>query len=209
MFDKATMDILPSSSVLRVHLFRHGHVSGSRLCRGQADVTLSDQGLLQTARTADWFRRRQPAPDRVISSDLGRCRNLAEAFGSPVQLERALREQDMGLWDGRPWEELTKEDPAGTLEYWNDYVRARPPGGESYGDCFSRVTGWWDQEAPKTGAVVVVTHVGVIRALMCHWLGLPVGDALRWAPPYASHTQVLLAEAGAVVERFGETAYLD
>lgn len=208
MFDKPTMGILPSARVVRVHLFRHGAVTGERVCRGQSDAPLSATGEAQSAAAAVWFARTTPRPDLVLSSDLGRCLALARQLSGDARLVPALREQDMGAWDGRTWEDLTRADPAGTLAYWNDYVSARPPGGESFGDCFRRVTEWWEREGPRAGRVVIVTHIGVIRALTCHWLGLGPGEALRWAPAYASHSRVLLADAGAVIESFGETAYL-
>lgn len=208
MFDKPTMRILPSATVVRVHLFRHGEVAGSRVCRGQADARLSPRGEAQTAAAAEWFRRAYPAPDVIVSSDLSRCATLARALGGDVIYAPELREQDMGRWDGRGWEELTVEDPAGTTAYWADYVNARPPGGETYGECFARAAAWWDGQDFGDRRVVLVTHIGVIRALLCRWLGLGADQALRWAPAYASHSRVLLAEAGAVVEGFGETAYL-
>ena len=204
MFDAPTMKILPSARLCRVHLFRHGEVEGprGRVCRGQADDPLSAVGRAQSARIAAWVAATLPAPDRIVSSDLSRCADLARQLG-PVVTEPRLREQDMGRWDGRTWEDITTEDPTGTLAYWDDYVDARPHGGESFGDVYRRVTTWWDAQEFE-GRVIVVTHIGVIRSLVCHWLGLGPDQGLRWAPGYATHTEILLAEAGAVVERFGE-----
>ncbi len=208
MFDKPTMRIIPSARVVRVHLFRHGEVAGNRVCRGQSDAALSPRGEAQSVAAAEWFARSFPAADLVVSSDLTRCRALAERLTPRPLLAPALREQDMGRWDGREWERLTAEDPAGTTAYWDDYVHARPPGGESYGECFTRAVDWWKQQDFGDQRVVLVTHIGVIRALVCHWLGLGPDQALRWAPTYASHARILLADAGAVVETFGETAFL-
>ncbi len=201
--DKATQQIIPSSRVCRVHLFRHGevHAAGERVCRGQADVALSDRGRAQVAAAA----RRWPGPyDAVYSSDLQRCTALATLLG-PVILTPALREQHMGDWDGATWPELTLRDPAGTTAYWNDYVHARPPGGESYGDVYARVNAWWGDTRPE-GAIAIVTHIGCIRSLVCAWLGMGPDQGLRWAPGYATHTEILLADAGAVIVRFGEAA---
>lgn len=205
-FDAATRAILPSSRVCRVHLFRHAEVVGARerLCRGHADVALSERGLIQTAATA----ARWAGPyDQVYSSDLRRCTGLATQLVSraPIHVTAALREQDMGEWDGRSWAELTERDPAGTSAYWADYVSARPPGGESYGEQYARIVRWWNEEQP-VGEVAIVTHIGCIRALVCSWLGLGPDQALRLAPEYASHSELLLADAGAVIVRFGETA---
>jgi broad specificity phosphatase PhoE len=113
----------------------------------------------------------------------------------------------MGGWEGRTWESLTVEDPDAVNAYWADYVDAVPPGGESWRACHARVSRWWDAAAadwPDGSVVTIVTHVGVIRALLCHFLGLPPGEALRFAPGVATHTEVLVAEAGVVIEALGE-----
>ncbi len=206
-YDAATLSILPSGSVCRVHLFRHAEVvgAGERLCRGHTDVALSPRGEAQTAAAA----ARWPGPyDAVFSSDLKRCTALAARLGAFHATPR-LREQDMGSWDGVSWAELTDRDPAGTTAYWADYVTATPPLGESYGQVYQRVNAWWRELAPTLGEatnIAIVTHIGCIRSLLCAWTGMPAGEALRWAPGYATHSEVLLAEAGAVIVRFGEEA---
>lgn len=205
MFDAPTQRILPSTRLCRVHLFRHAEVVGlrGRTCRGHADVPLSPAGEQRSAAAAAWFHAHHPPPDHVYTSDLSRCLHLARALHPAPEVYPALREQDMGAWDGRSWEDLTREDPVGTSAYWADYVDARPPGGESYREVYTRASRWWADVDPE-GTVVIVTHIGVLRALMCAWMGLEPGQALRWAPDYASHSEVLLAEAGAVITRFGE-----
>jgi len=205
VFDDVTRKMLPSARVAVVHLFRHGEVQtgSARVCRGVSDVPPSARGVAQGAAVAARFRREHGAPDRVLSSDLSRCRAMAEAFGAPVELLPGLREQDMGAWEGRTWESLSIDDPEAVHAYWNDYARARPTGGESWQEAAARVAAAWAALGPLEGRIVVCTHVGPIRALLCAWLGLGFDHALRFAPAYASEARVLLAEAGAVVEQFG------
>lgn len=211
MFDAATRRLLPSARMVRVHLLRHGHVAGGRMCRGHLDAPLSPDGERQTTALAEVARARIGRPDRLLSSDLRRCTALAEALsgalGAPFHATEALREQHMGAWEGRTWEALSEEAPGAVEAYWADYVDATPPGGESWRGCHARVGRWWDAvsgEWPDGGRIVIVTHVGVIRALLCHWLGLPPGEALRFSPAVASHTEVVVADAGVVVEALGE-----
>ncbi|MCA9773170.1 MAG: histidine phosphatase family protein, partial [Myxococcales bacterium] len=187
---------------------------GDRMVRGQLDVALAPAGEEQHARLVHWFTQAEPRPDRIFSSDLRRCRALAEALaratGAPVAFEKALREQSMGAWEGKTWSELTKIDGPAVTAYWDCYHEARPTGGESMEDLRARAVAWWERTEPTvTGKrVVLVTHIGVIRALACHFLGLPISEALRFAPATASHTSLLLAEAGAVISTFGERPWL-
>ena len=212
VFDPATSAILPSSRVTHVHLLRHGEVAdlARRVVRGQIDVELSPRGRAQHAALVAWFARHEPRPDVVIASDLARCRELAQALGAAVErtpaIDPRLREQSMGSWEGRTWGEITAAEPDLVRAYWDDYFRARPSGGESLADLDRRIAGWWSATlaAHAGGRIVVVTHIGVIRVLLCRLLGIEGDQALRFAPATASHTAVLIGEAGAVVEAFGE-----
>ncbi|GDX82796.1 phosphoglycerate mutase [Deltaproteobacteria bacterium] len=205
MFDAATQRILPSSRLAHLHLYRHGEVETgvARVCRGQLDVALSDRGREQTFTAVQRFLTMHGAPNRVLTSDLHRCRAMAEQFGVQPELLPGLREQDMGDWEGRTWESLTEADGPAVTAYWADYVNARPTGGESWAAACERVVATWGALGPLQGRIVVCTHVGPIRALLCSWLGLPPGEGLRFAPGYATETRVLLAEAGAVLEAMG------
>ena len=69
-----------------------------------------------------------------------------------------------------------------------------------------RVVQWWIEAAAsqQDGRLCVVTHVGVIRSLTCYLLDLPLDQALRLAPGMASHSKLLVSDAGSVIEAFGE-----
>lgn len=186
---------------------------GQRRCYGHTDYPLSAAGQEESARLVAWVKEWLPEADGVLSSDLTRCtalaRPLAEALGLPLRIEPALREQDMGGWEGRTWAELTEEDVAGVRAYWTDYVGTAPPGGESFRGFAERVDGWfaanWAELRGKRW--LVVSHVGVARTLLCRLLGLDWGEALRFAPVPASHTWLQVAEAGAVLQALGERPF--
>lgn len=211
-FDPATVRILPSDQVTHVHLLRHGAVADltQRIVRGQMDVLLSSEGREQGRALARWFAAREPRPDHVLTSDLVRCRELADAIGAacgraPIA-EPRLREQHMGGWEGRTWEAITRAEPAAVTQYWSDYYRARPSGGESLADLEKRVMQWWSECLVRCagGRIVIVAHIGPIRVLLCRLLGLPVSEALRFAPATASHTSISISEAGSVITSMGE-----
>ena len=211
-FDAVTQAALPSREVTALHLLRHPHVDtgGRRLCYGHTDYPLSARGRQDAAALIRHALDRLTPPEGVLSSDLRRCREVAEplaaALGVPLVLSDALREQAMGAWEGMPWEEITASDPDRVHAYWADYLHTRPPGGESMADLATRLDRWRAHAWPdlRGRRWVVVTHVGVIRVLACQLLGLPLDQALRFSPARASHSLFLLAEAGAVMEVFGE-----
>lgn len=205
--DPATARILPSARACELVLLRHGAVQEleRRIVRGQLDVPLSAEGLRQHTELARWLEHElDPRPALVWSSDLVRCRDLAERLGGRVRFDARLREQHMGRWEGLSWAEITAEDPARVSAYWQDYAHTCPSGGESLFDVASRVASWWEEAGAGAERVVVCTHIGVIRVLLCQLFGQPLAQALRFAPATGSSTQLLLGDAGAVLNTLGE-----
>lgn len=211
-FDAATKAILPSDAVTHLHLLRHGDVARmhQRIVRGQLDEPVSPRGVEEHRSLARFVAEREPRLDVLYTSDLSRCRVLAEELGARIGLapivDARLREQSMGAWEGSSWADVSAREPAAVTAYWNDYAHARPTGGESMADVARRTGEWWNEaHARHRGArVAAVTHVGAIRTLLCRFLDHPLDSALRFAPATASQTTVAIADAGAVVSCVGE-----
>src|SRR5262249_35283147 len=75
-------------------------------------------------------------PDRVISSDLKRCRSLAEEIAARLCIRPVFdpvwREIDFGFWEDRTWEGIRREETKAFSEWVADFVTTAPPGGESF-----------------------------------------------------------------------------
>lgn len=220
MFDPRTQASMVSTTVTHLHLLRHGAVEAptERTVRGQLDVPLSPDGERQTALLAAFCERvlaaAAPPVSGILTSDLIRARPLADQLaarlGVALEVEPALREQSMGAWEGKPWRVLNELDPAGVEDYWTRYLDARPGGGESVRELAARVEAWWERsrERLENGRWIVVTHIGVIRVFLAHAFGVGIDQSLRFTPEVASHTHLMLAEAGAVVGALGERPWL-
>jgi len=211
-FDPTTTEAFVEDRVTRIVLIRHGEVEGSRerIVRGQLDVPTSAAGRRQGERVARWLGRHEPAPDRLFTSDLVRCRELADRcateWSTDVTATPKLREQSMGDWQGLAWSEVQARHGRAINDYWNDYVNGRAPGGESLAELDRRVGAFFDAALARHagGRLVFVTHIGPIRCLLCRLFGLELDQALRYAPATGSVTQLLWSAPGAVLETFGE-----
>ena len=102
---------------------------------------------------------------------------LAERLGLVPVVDARLNEIDNGQVDAMTEEEFAVAFP----DVWRAYVaRAadfRFPGGESGAEVDARIGAFFDERLAQHGdddVVVVVSHAGLIRQLMCHVLGLPV-----------------------------------
>lgn len=158
---------------MSLFLVRHTKVSTDEgICYGSADVPLAPA----FEQAAEHVRKQlPPGPLRVISSPAERCRKLAESMGYETVVDARLAELDFGKWELRRWSEIprTESDP------WSaDFVNQAPPGGETFmalaaraEDCVADVTRRfpWDN-------VILITHAGVIRALLAHRQGIALRD---------------------------------
>jgi broad specificity phosphatase PhoE len=164
-------------------LVRHGEAEGARpgvLC-GRSDPGLSEAGRRQAVQLQGMIRGLPEA--RLVSSPLARATETAAlAVGgaqAAVETDPDLREMDFGDWEGLTYDEVATRYPeqvTGWSEFRSDFGF---PGGETLTDLASRIERVARNLAgPDGGTVVAFTHGGVIRALICHFLGLPLRDYL-------------------------------
>src|SRR5262245_43881455 len=161
-----------------IYLVRHGSVIGAETRRfiGHLDVPLSSLGERQVAAVAARLRDADLAA--VYSSDLARARRSAEIVAAPhglAAIERpALREFDMGRWEGLTGEEIHALDAAGYEAWMGDVAGYQFPGGENLEQLAARAWPAFEEivAAHVGGAVAVIAHGGTNRVLLCRALGL-------------------------------------
>lgn len=168
---------------MRLLLVRHGQSewNAGRVLQGQADVPLSALGREQAAALAPTVAAL--APDRAVTSDLLRASATAAILGHPdARPEPALREIDVGVWQGRAIPDLIAEDRE-SYAGWRA-GSYRPDGGEDWGSFVARVEHAIRGECGSLGAgtLLVVCHGGVIRAALDVFLSLRPQHVLPVAP---------------------------
>jgi alpha-ribazole phosphatase len=158
---------------MRLYLVRHGETEGNQQRRylGWEDLPLTAAGAEQ-ARTLGQTLLHEPLT-AIYSSDLRRASAtaaaIAEPHGLPVHLDPNLREVNFGAWSGLTYEAIMQTHP-GPLRAWiaNPEQHA-PPGGESLAALRRRAL----RAVPHGDGVLVVSHGGLLRALLSHWTGRP------------------------------------
>ena len=183
----------------RIYLIRHGEVVGARpTCpsgrreryNGHRDVDLSANGLSQMEQMA---RRLADSPIVAIyCSDLVRTTKgaeiLARSKGTPVYPRQLLREKNFGAWEGLTYEEVAARFPRDWEAWLADPSGSRPPGGETFREVEQRVLqelslilkDHWGQE------VVILSHGGPNRVILCHALRLDLKHIFRTEQKYAA-----------------------
>lgn len=189
---------MPATEGPVIDLLRHGEPEGGRRYRGRTDDPLSPRGWAQMRAAAvahgPWAR--------VVTSPLRRCRAFAEALaaeaGVPCRVDARLEELGYGAWEGLTHAEVAERFPEQLAAFRTDPLRNRPPGAEPLRDFLARVRSAWNEvlaEGGEAGRVLVVTHAGVIRAVMGLALELPPAAMFRVMAGYAAITRFRLDPA--------------
>ncbi len=176
--------------MIRLLLVRHGTTdwtSAGRLT-GWTDVPLDAEGRAQARRLGQ--RLGTERFDSVWSSDLARAVDTAAIALGGSSVDPRLRELHFGSLAGRSWSECPPDVRDGLLAF--DGFRA--PGGESVEDLGRRVFGFL--AGLSEGSHLVVTHGGVIRALL-RWRGreevVPPGELRELTVSSDDYEEVLAA----------------
>ncbi len=157
-------------------IVRHGATEWSHTGRfsGHMDIPLSAAGRAQAAELGR--RLRHPQPEIILSSDLRRARQTAEAIATGARIDprqivisRDLREEFLGSWEGRTRAEVAIASPAGFAR-WRSGDVGSFDGREGLVAVASRavpVLFAHTTEPPRfSGRLVVVTHANTTLALI-------------------------------------------
>jgi alpha-ribazole phosphatase len=180
---------------MELYLVRHTSVAVPMgTFYGRSDVVLAESFEEEAAAVLGKLPQN---PDAVYTSPLSRCRKLAEKIAPSLLEDARLLELGFGDWEMRHWKDIPKEE----LSPWfADYVNQACPGGETYGELMARASGFYDQirlNGHKTA--VVVTHGGVVRAVLVHLLGMPGNRAYTLNVDFGGVTRVACGKDGASV----------
>lgn len=143
-------------------------------------------------------RRRKGLPKtaRLLTSDLRRSRDTAAALycegWSATQPIKALREMNMGAWEGLTHDAVPEKE---AQAFWRAPADVAPPNGESFSTVCHRVTEVIRAEnAAAEGAkvkdIVAVAHAGVVRAALGLALNLDPERALCFEVAPLSLTRI-------------------
>ncbi|MDR3763892.1 MAG: histidine phosphatase family protein [Acidobacteriota bacterium] len=172
-----------------LYLARHGaviSVNGKHYI-GQIQAPLSERGVEQAWALRNWL---EPVDfSHAYCSDLTRSERTARiVIGQRdlvLQPFPELREISLGDWEGVSFREIAQQHPEQYEARGRDLENWRPPGGESFADCRSRVLPMLRRILDNSyGNVILVGHAGVNRLILCDALGLPVQNLMNIRQDY-------------------------
>jgi broad specificity phosphatase PhoE len=146
------------------------------------DDPLNEKGKADALRLASHFSSIDIK--RIIVSEYKRTYQTAlpaaEQKGLPIVTDRRVNEINNGVLRNMPDGEVAEKYP----QVWSDFTRhvrdVRFPGGESGEDVKTRQDSFLNDIKTEQDDILVVSHDGFIRLLMCNILGLPVYQRHRF-----------------------------
>ena len=202
-------------------IVRHGETLWNREHRiqGQGNSELSSVGLRQAVAVAQRLAQRRCT--RLVSSDLGRtvqtARPIAAATGLALETDAGLRERAFGVFEGLVPDQIRARYPEDHVRWQAREPAHVIPGGESLVQLRELVRGCLEALArdqahqsagAEAGAVIVVTHGGVLDAL--YRIAAEVApDAPRtWQLLNASVNQISVGARGWQLGAWGDISHL-
>jgi len=177
-------------AVANIYIVRHPEVVNykDRVFNGTVDVDLSAKGYKQAKALAKFFKLKNIK--RVFSSPLKRCAAVAEYLkqieSAEIFYDDRLKERNFGVFESKNWNQIEHDFPKDAELFLNDPFNYRVRGGESFSDVHLRAVQFL-QDAVKDieNDMLIITHGGVNRALITHFLQMDNSAILRISQDYA------------------------
>lgn len=156
-----------------LYLLRHGDTAANGRFIGSTDLPVSPNGYCQLDLARENLESK--GITKIFCSPMLRCRQTAEhlRLDTAAIENQDLREIDFGAWEGKTFEEISRQWPD-TVREWATWSEAFSfPDGERIGAFLQRIYAVKASiDACRDERILVISHGGVIRNLICLYLGL-------------------------------------
>jgi broad specificity phosphatase PhoE len=175
---------------MRLVLVRHGQTSCNveNIWHGWDHCELTEEGQSQAGAVASRLTGEPVA--EVYSSDSRRALQTAAAIAAPHGLQpildAGLRERHAGAFEGLSMHEIVSRHPTVWQDRDADLWGWGPPGGEAFQTVLDRglaVIRRLAERHPRD-TIVVVSHMTMVRALICHLGHIPLEET--YTQPFPS-----------------------
>jgi broad specificity phosphatase PhoE len=189
----------------KIYLFRHGQIEErfQRRFVGSTDAKLSQQGKEQIIKFRSFIR--EHADGVFFYSPLSRAaesfRLATEGLSVTAHSDEDLREVDFGEWEGLSFEDIQERYAKplhGWLKWDPDFAY---PGGESHRSLLRRIKRCAARiKEAEAESVIVFTHGGIVRFLICELLGLAPEHYILFSAKRGTRTTLDVTDGMAVLE---------
>jgi len=187
------MTIKETSTI--IDILRHGEPEGGSMYRGGGtDHHLSETGWQQMHKSiehndSDW--------SSIITSPMFRCSDFAHHLSNskklPIEVVENFREAGYGKWEGRTATQIIQDSEEEYWSFFEDPVNQRPENAEllefftpRVNDAFGKLLSDYQGQH-----VLLITHLGVTRAILGIILGMPLESQQLIDMPFAGMVRII------------------
>jgi broad specificity phosphatase PhoE len=199
----------------RLILLRHPELAQEHrnLAVGAGSASLSRRGR---ARVLHWLRVLEQVPvERVFTSDQPQClepaQGVAEMKQADLIQDQRLRDQAMGKWQGRAWDDLMQVEPDKVSAFFQDFGETPAPAGESLGQAVERMLSWWTEVSPQGAGrtFAVVASGGMLTGFAAAMLGMRLSRCVSLNLPHGGMGILELFANGARIATWNPDALVE
>jgi len=202
----------------RIILIRHGETAWNAIRRlqGHIDIPLSEVGQRQAVALGRALASEKI--DAIVSSDLGRALQTAEAVAVhhqlPLQTDPALRERAYGAFEGLLYTEIAERYPVEFAEWQARDVDSIMPHGDRFAESFhqfydrcisaiNRLAAEWEGKT-----LTVVAHGGVLECAYRAAMGISLDSPRDFQVKNASINRFTFEATKLTLEQWGDISHL-
>jgi alpha-ribazole phosphatase len=199
---------------MRLLLVRHGDTdfNTSHRFMGHSDIDLSTGGRRQIECVRDYLKGEKI--NTAYASDLARTITTASIITAGRNIDVVpcpeLREMNYGLCEGMTFGEINDKYPQVANNCINFNLSLEFPEGDTFKDFSDRTVSFLQRlkKHKPTDTVLVVSHSGPLKALICHFLNIDMEHWWQIRIDTASVSTVDVTARGAILSRLNDTCCL-
>ncbi len=205
---------MKAAKMLRIFLIRHGRTALEGRYKGQLDLPLAPGGVRDIEGAAlalkKILKKEKLELKALYTSDLTRALQSADIIGKILGVKRVtpmglLRERAFGEWEGMRYDEIEKMYPREFGLWVKDPFANNPVGGESSLAVKRRALASIREiigRGRDGETLAIVSHSGILRVLLCYFLGMPYKNIFRADIGFGGISLVELYDGKTPVVRF-------
>lgn len=183
-----------------VYFLRHGSTGLDGRFVGSSDLPIIESSHGNLQKCGQELLRKDI--ESIFCSPMLRCRQSLNKLGleCAVEFMEDLREIDFGEWEQKSFDDVSVSHPKEVEQWCSGSGTFTFPGGERISDFLQRVQNVRDTiETHTARSILIVSHGGVIRHLVCSFLGLAPDNYLLFDIKAGSYSAMNLYSEGGVL----------
>lgn len=170
---------------MNIYLVRHGELyweDNIKKCIGITDINLNEKGIKKAESVGRFLKDKNIS--RIYTSNLKRCKKSAEIVSTilnvPYYIENELVEINMGIWENKSFEDIKAKYAKEYENRGKNISTFRIKHGETFQECYERSKCILKKisEANYNDNIVIISHSGVIKSMMCFIANISIDEIL-------------------------------